>query len=179
MLDKIMGKAVDKDHDTAASSSFATKVAGTVQQLHRATDAPPPAAAPQPAAAPPQRAAPQPSEKVSSIGSGTTITGKIVSDAAVTISGRLEGELTASTATVCEGAHIDGTVVAEELIISGKVKGTIRAKRVKLLGSAVVEGDIFHRSLSIEENALFEGSSRRQENPTDTAAAQQAKGPSS
>jgi cytoskeletal protein CcmA (bactofilin family) len=28
----------------------------------------------------------------------------------------------------------------------------------------VVEGDIFHRSLSIEENARFEGSSKREDN---------------
>jgi cytoskeletal protein CcmA (bactofilin family) len=33
-----------------------------------------------------------------------------------------------------------------------------------------LEGDIFHRSLSIEDSALFEGSSRRVENPIETAA---------
>jgi cytoskeletal protein CcmA (bactofilin family) len=32
----------------------------------------------------------------------------------------------------------------------------------------VVEGDIYHRSLAIEENAQFEGMSRRQENVIDT-----------
>jgi cytoskeletal protein CcmA (bactofilin family) len=35
-------------------------------------------------------------------------------------------------------------------------------RRVKLNGTAVVEGDIFHQSLSIEDNARFEGSSRRE-----------------
>jgi cytoskeletal protein CcmA (bactofilin family) len=34
----------------------------------------------------------------------------------------------------------------------------------------VVEGDIFHRSLSIDENSLLEGSSRRVENPTDSSS---------
>jgi hypothetical protein len=33
--------------------------------------------------------------------------------------------------------------------------------------AGAVEGDIFHPSLSIDENSLFEGSSRRVENPTD------------
>jgi cytoskeletal protein CcmA (bactofilin family) len=33
-----------------------------------------------------------------------------------------------------------------------------------LNSSAVVEGDIFHKSLSIEENARFEGSSKREDN---------------
>jgi cytoskeletal protein CcmA (bactofilin family) len=32
----------------------------------------------------------------------------------------------------------------------------------------VVEGDIHHRSLAIEENAQFEGMSKRQENAIDT-----------
>jgi cytoskeletal protein CcmA (bactofilin family) len=53
------------------------------------------------------------------------------------------------------------------LIIGGRVKGTIHANRVKLNGSAIVEGDIFHRSLSIDENARFEGSSRREETVID------------
>jgi cytoskeletal protein CcmA (bactofilin family) len=44
-------------------------------------------------------------------------------------------------------------------IIGGRVHGTIHANRVKLNGRAIVEGDIFHRSLSIDENARFEGKS--------------------
>ena len=38
-------------------------------------------------------------------------------------------------------------------------------------------GDIFHRSLSIDENSQFEGSSRRVENPTDPSSDIDAKGP--
>jgi cytoskeletal protein CcmA (bactofilin family) len=53
--------------------------------------------------------------------------------------------------------------------IRGRIKGTIRAVRVKLQATGAVEGDIFHRSLSIEDTALFEGSSRWVENPMDTA----------
>jgi len=39
------------------------------------------------------------------------------------------------------------------------------------------EGDIFHRTLSIDENSQFEGSSRRVENPTDPSSSVDAKGP--
>jgi cytoskeletal protein CcmA (bactofilin family) len=53
------------------------------------------------------------------------------------------------------------------LTIAGQVKGTIHANRVKLNSTAVVEGDIFHRSLSIEENARFEGSSKRDDTAVD------------
>jgi cytoskeletal protein CcmA (bactofilin family) len=70
-----------------------------------------------------------------------------------------------------DGAEVEGDIVAEEAIIGGRVKGTIHAKRVKLNGLANVEGDIFHRSLSIEENARFEGSSRREETVVDASRA--------
>ena len=36
--------------------------------------------------------------------------------------------------------------------------------------AVIVEGDIFHRSLSIDEGEVFEGSSRRVDNPTDAPA---------
>src|ERR1700730_5187466 len=101
--------------------------------------------------------------EVSSISSSITIVGKISGKGTVRISGRIEGELHASTVLIDDGAQVEGDIVAEELTIGGRVKGTIHANRVKLIGSAIVEGDIFHRSLSIDENARFEGSSRREE----------------
>jgi cytoskeletal protein CcmA (bactofilin family) len=48
--------------------------------------------------------------------------------------------------------------------------------RVKLQNGGAVEGDIFHRSLSIDENSLFEGSSRRVENPTEIPSGIEANG---
>jgi len=110
---------------------------------------------------------PQP-EAASSINSGLSIVGKITGQGALTIFGRVEGEVRASNVVIAEGAEMVGDVVAEELTIGGHVKGTVRANRVKLNGSGVVEGDIFHRTLAIEENARFEGTSRRNENPIET-----------
>ena len=40
-----------------------------------------------------------------------------------------------------------------------------------------VEGDIFHRSLPIDENSQFEGSSRRVENPIDSSSSVDPTGP--
>src|SRR5262249_59017551 len=53
-----------------------------------------------------------------------------------------------------------------ERMVGGR-RGTMHAMRVSLQSNAVVDGDIFHRVLSIDANAQFEGSSRRVENPTD------------
>jgi cytoskeletal protein CcmA (bactofilin family) len=49
--------------------------------------------------------------------------------------------------------------------------------RVKLQNGGAVEGDIFHQSLSIEENSLFEGTSRRVENPIDPSSSANATSP--
>ena len=106
-------------------------------------------------------------EAVSCISADVKVVGKVISEGVVNIFGRVEGELRASSALIGDGAHFDGKIVTQELVIRGHVKGTIHATRVKLEGSAVVQGDIFHRSLVIEENAQFEGQSRPQENLTE------------
>jgi hypothetical protein len=53
---------------------------------------------------------------------------------------------------------------------SGSIGRVRWSGRVKLQDGGAVEGDIFHRSLTIEGNSVFEGSSRRVENPTDAPA---------
>ena len=68
--------------------------------------------------------------------------------------------MASSRALIADGARIQGDIVAEELTVAGRVEGDIYALRVKLQGTAVVQGDIFHRSLSMDEHARFEGRSR-------------------
>src|SRR5713226_1453554 len=89
-------------------------------------------------------------EEICSISSGMAIVGKVTGKGTVRVSGRIEGDVQASTVLINDGGQVEGDIVAEELTVGGRVKGTIRAHRVKLNGSAVVEGDIFHRSLSVE-----------------------------
>jgi cytoskeletal protein CcmA (bactofilin family) len=102
--------------------------------------------------------------RTSSINRGVTVVGKIFGEGTVQIFGHIEGEVCASNVLIKEGAQVEGAVVAEELTIAGQVKGTIHANRVKLESTAVVEGDIFHRLISMEENARFEGLSKRDDN---------------
>lgn len=155
MLERLRGKT-PKD-ETRESAPFAAKVAGTMRELQSSTTVQPAETS-------------VPSGEFSLIHSDTTITGKIRSSGVIRICGRIEGELNAESAEICEGAQIDGAIIARELIIRGHVKGVIHAMRVHLLSTAVVEADIFHRTLSIEEDALFEGASRRQENPTEISS---------
>jgi cytoskeletal protein CcmA (bactofilin family) len=119
---------------------------------------------------------PESLEKMSSIGSGMTVVGKLVGDGVVKIFGNVEGEVQASAVLICEGAYVEGNVIAKELTVGGRVKGTMHAIRAKLQGTAVVEGDIYHQSLAIEENARFEGTSHRGDNLPETPSGVQAKG---
>ena len=68
-------------------------------------------------------------------------------------------------------------LTTQGVTVCGRVKGTIRAVRVKLNDGGAVEGDIFHRSLLVDENSQFEGSSRRVENPIDASSSVYAKDP--
>jgi cytoskeletal protein CcmA (bactofilin family) len=111
--------------------------------------------------------------EAASITAGLSIIGKIIGQGALTIFGRVEGEIHASNVVIAEGAQMVGDVVAEELTVGGNLKGTIRANRVRINSAGVVEGDIFHRTLAIEENARFEGASRRQEKPVEMPSREQ------
>ena len=66
---------------------------------------------------------------------------------------------------ISERARITGALIAEEVVVRGSVQGSIRANAVTLQSSSRVEGDVFQKSLVIEQGAFFEGRSRRSEDP--------------
>jgi cytoskeletal protein CcmA (bactofilin family) len=107
-------------------------------------------------------------EMGSCIGRGMTIVGSIECNGPAQVFGEIDGELRATDLVIGDGAHVAGIIIAEDVTVCGRVKGTIRAVRVKLQNGGAVEGDIFHRSLAMDQNCLFEGTSRRVENPTET-----------
>jgi cytoskeletal protein CcmA (bactofilin family) len=102
------------------------------------------------------------------------IDGNIICPGALQIYGRVTGEIQASHLTVCEGAKIEGNVIAQEAIVHGIFNGTIHANAVKLKGAAKVDGEIFNKSLMIDPNVQFEGVSRRLERPVEEPKSGQA-----
>jgi len=124
--------------------------------------------------APAAPAAPR-SDVVSTFGPGMVITGNVVCAGALQIFGRVSGEIHAAQLVVCEGAKVEGKIVAQDTVIQGEFKGTVHGNTVKLQSSAVVEGEIYNRSLSIEQNAQFEGVSRRLDRPVDAPSLDRAK----
>ena len=111
---------------------------------------------------------------VSTFGPGTLITGNIICDGAMQIFGRVMGDTQAAQIHVGDGAQVEGNLTAHDVTISGSFKGTVRAHNVKLKGSAQIEGEIFSKSLTVEENVQFEGMSRRLEKPIELQSSAQA-----
>jgi len=118
-------------------------------------------------------------EIVCTLGHGMHVTGNIVFEGSLQIFGRVVGDIHASHLVICEGAQVEGNVIAQETIIDGVFQGTIYCDSVKLHSKAVVYGEIYNNSLAIEQNAQFEGVSRRLEQPIDSPASAQANPPPS
>jgi len=93
------------------------------------------------------------------------ISGNLSSEGEVQVDGQIVGDIRCTHLTVGKDAVINGNVTAEEVVVRGKVAGTIRANRVILQDSARVESEIYHKLLAIEEGAIFEGISRMREDP--------------
>ena len=76
-----------------------------------------------------------------------------------------EGDIRAHLLTVGESATIRGEIVADDIVVNGRVIGRVRGLKVRLTSTARVEGDIIHKTIAIESGAHFEGSVQRQEDP--------------
>src|SRR5262245_36431419 len=103
------------------------------------------------------------------IGEDLTVTGNVLSRGEVQVDGQIQGDVHCSSLIVGEKAQITGGIVAEDVVVRGRVMGSVRGNRVTLQASSHVEGDIFHQSLAIEQGAFFEGKSRRSEDPIASA----------
>lgn len=93
------------------------------------------------------------------------IVGDLVSEGDVQVDGIVEGDVSARSVTVSEGAAIKGEIKAESVVIRGAVEGQITANQVELGRTAEVSGDILHVELSIDTGAFLEGHCRRLASP--------------
>ena len=93
------------------------------------------------------------------IAKGLKIVGSVTAEGLVEVNGQIEGELHCTSLVIARGAHINGVVAAERVVVDGKVEGPIQGGEVILKSQAHVVGDIHHQSLAIERGAYFDGRS--------------------
>ena len=112
-----------------------------------------------------------PSKLVPSIiGEDLTITGNVSSKGEIQVDGEIQGDVQCGSLLLGDKSQINGSVLAEDVVVRGRVLGSIRGLRVTLQAQSHVEGDIYHQSLAIEQGAYFEGKSRRTDDPLLTKA---------
>ncbi len=101
---------------------------------------------------------------------GLTFTGNTVCTGNLHLEGEINGDIRCGSLSVGTKGRVIGTVVAEEIIVAGNLKGTISAMSVILKPGSHVDGDITYNSLEIAHGAHFEGKSKRSDNPIPAAA---------
>jgi cytoskeletal protein CcmA (bactofilin family) len=82
-----------------------------------------------------------------------TVVGNVRTTGDIQIEGTVEGDIRAHLLTVGESATIRGEIVADDIVVNGRVVGRVRGLKV------------IHKTIAIESGAHFEGSVQRQEDP--------------
>lgn len=93
------------------------------------------------------------------LGPGSHFEGKMAFDEIVRLDGAFRGEITSrDTLIVGETADIQAQVIVGTLIISGKLRGNIKAvTRVEMRAPAQIDGDVETPSLIVEEGVIWNG----------------------
>ena len=93
------------------------------------------------------------------LGKGSEFEGKLRFEGTVRIDGKFRGEINSDgTLIVGEQATIDGDVEVNSAIISGEIRGNIKAKtRAELHAPAKLIGNVQTPVLVIQEGVIFDG----------------------
>ncbi|MEM6467363.1 MAG: polymer-forming cytoskeletal protein [Pseudomonadota bacterium] len=118
--------------------------------------------------------APKPKPAPSVLSSDLTIEGHLKTTGDIQVEGNVIGDIRAHLLTIGEKAVVKGEVVADDVVVTGRVEGRVRGLKVRLTSTANVQGDIVHKTIAIESGAHFEGSVQRQDDPLTTKSAPSA-----
>ena len=90
---------------------------------------------------------------------GMVVRGKIEGTEELTVAGTVDGEIhLRGTLRLLESGRLRGQVTVWEALIAGRVEGTVMASdRADLLSTAVIDGEIRARRLRIVEGAVVNG----------------------
>ena len=96
------------------------------------------------------------------LGADAQLEGSFTLDGSLRVDGSFSGTLICGgTVTIGKHGSVVGDIEADEVILGGRVPGTVVARRrVVLEGSSVLEGDLATSSLLVSEGAVFNGTSR-------------------
>ena len=98
-------------------------------------------------------------QKISSsiLASSFSLKGSISCKGELQIDGHVNGNINGEKVILGPDSSMDGTLTADEIIISGKFKGKIKGKSIRLETGALVDAEITYEILAIEDGSSVNG----------------------
>lgn len=100
-----------------------------------------------------------------------TMRGDLESTGDILVRGKIHGSIICKLLIIDTQAAVEGGIDAEEVIIRGATRGTIKAKRVRIEKSANIDSEILHESFAAEEGARIRGALRHTDDVRNADAA--------
>ncbi len=91
------------------------------------------------------------------LGPGVGVRGVLEIDGELVIAGLVKGRITALRLVIATEGHVEGDIVAREVVVFGRLNGRIFAPIVLIEASAEVEGRIFHTDVTVAKGARVTG----------------------
>ena len=85
------------------------------------------------------------------------LTGSLTSQGEVQLDGRVDGDVRVSLLVIGITGVVEGSVIADSVVVKGKIIGSLNASKVIIEQTAELHGDIYQDTLSIEAGATIEG----------------------
>ena len=90
------------------------------------------------------------------VSSDSRLEGRITSPSTISVSGYVEGELSASEIVIEKEGMAKGSIFAEHLIIIGKFEGEVSANKITIASTGSVTGDLSYSRVSIDDGAFLD-----------------------
>lgn len=96
------------------------------------------------------------------IGKNTSFEGTLNAEGTVRIDGKIQGDVQVKgDVFIGDTCQVVGNITASNIVVGGHIKGNIMAhEQLRLTSTGKITGDISVKSLIIDENGVFEGSSK-------------------
>lgn len=95
--------------------------------------------------------------QIAIIGKNFDIKGDLNGIGAVIISGKIEGNISATQVVIERGATVLGDIACSQIDISGHVRGQIDAADVVIREKASIEGDLSYSTIAMESGSILSG----------------------
>ena len=92
------------------------------------------------------------------ISSNTEFKGDITTEGIIQIKGKCEGKITSRNSVIVGLAGtVTGEIIAEEIVVNGRVNGTVEADRVRIGEKGILKATVISEIFAISEGGSFEG----------------------